>query len=150
MKKLLVSACLLGCPCRYDGKSCKDERVLALRGLYEMIPICPEQLGGLTTPRNPSERRGGGVFMNDGANVTAQYKKGAENALYLAQTLGAEKALLKAKSPSCGKGLIYDGTFTGGKIAGNGVTAELFIRNGLQVYTEDETDILRTEAEKSC
>ena len=83
--------------------------------------------------------------MNDGTDVTDAYNKGAEQALYLARTLGAEKALLKAKSPSCGKGLIYDGSFTGKKIPGNGVTAELLLENGIEVYTEDEIDLISEE-----
>ena len=138
MKKLLVSACLLGCSCRYDGKSCANKDVIALKDQYELIPVCPEQLGGLCTPRNPSERRNGCVFMNDGTDVTDGYNQGAKEALYLARTLGAEAAVLKAKSPSCGKGLIYDGSFTGRKIKGNGVTADLLLENGIEVYTEDE------------
>ena len=142
MNKLLVSACLLGCECRYDGGSCRDERVIALKDCWELIPICPEQLGGLPTPRNPSERIGCGVYMNNGADVTDNYIKGAQTALYIAKTLCADAALLKAKSPSCGKGLIYDGTFTGKKIPGNGVTAQLLSENGIRVYTEDETELL--------
>ena len=139
MEKLLVSACLLGCACRYDGKSCSDERVLALKDRYELIPVCPEQLGGLPTPRCPAERRNGGVYMKTGEDVTAQYARGAAQALYLARTLGAQKAVLKAKSPSCGKGLIYDGSFTGAKVPGDGVTAALLAEHGIAVFTEDET-----------
>ncbi len=142
MEKLLVSACLLGCRCRYDGGCCRDERVLALREKYELIPVCPEQMGGLPTPRLPSEITEGRVFMKDGTDVTAAFTAGAEAALYLAKTLGAEKAVLKAKSPSCGKGLVYDGTFTGGKVPGNGVAASLLTENGVAVYTEEETDML--------
>lgn len=145
MKKLLVSACLLGCRCRYDGKSCANENVIALKDRYELIPVCPEQLGGLPTPRNPSERKDGGVFMNDGTDVTKAYRKGAAESLYLARTLGVQKALLKAKSPSCGKGLIYDGSFTGKKIEGNGVTAALLLENGIEVFTEDELTVFAEE-----
>lgn len=138
MAKILVSACLLGCNCRYDGKNCLNESVLALKKKHTLIPVCPEQLGGLSTPRNPSERREDGVFMNDGTNVTAQYQKGAETVLYLAKTLGVKTAVFKAKSPSCGKGLIYDGSFTGGKTEGDGVAAELLAANGIRVLTEEE------------
>ena len=145
MKKLLVSACLLGCGCRYDGGSCRDERVLALKDEWDLIPVCPEQLGGLGTPRAPSERIGEGVFSVDGTDVTEQYLNGAAAALYIAETLGADTALLKAKSPSCGKGLIYDGTFTGNKIPGNGVTAQLLLEHDFHVYTEEETEILSTD-----
>ncbi len=142
MAVILVSACLLGCPCRYDGKCCTDERVLALRNKHMLIPVCPEQLGGLPTPRNPSERRNGGVYMNDGTDVTENYRSGAAAALFLGSTLGASAAVLKSKSPSCGKGLIYDGTFTGNKTEGNGVTAEMLLESGIMVFTEDETDRL--------
>ncbi len=145
MKKLLVSACLLGCACRYDGGSCRDGRVLALKDEWDMIPVCPEQLGGLCTPRAPSERVGDGVLMVDGTDVTKQYMQGALTVLYIAETLGADTALLKAKSPSCGKGLIYDGTFTGNKIPGNGVAAQLLLDHGISVYTEEETEILSTD-----
>ena len=147
MKKILVSACLFGCACRYDGKSMADERVLALMEKYDLIPVCPEQLGGLPTPRCPSEIRENKVVSKDGRDVTLQYNTGAAAALYIAKTFGIDTALLKAKSPSCGKGLIYDGTFTGGKIPGNGVTAALLMQNGIRVYTEDETDILLTDGD---
>ncbi len=142
MEKLLVSACLLGCPCRYDGGACPSEDVLALKEYYEIVPVCPEQLGGLPTPRRPSEIRNGRVFMKDGTDVTEQYVRGAETALYLARTLGAQRAVLKAKSPSCGKGLIYDGSFTGAKVPGNGVTAALLQQSGIAVYTEEDTKAL--------
>ena len=145
MEKLLVSACLLGCRCRYDGGDCADERVLALRDTYELIPVCPEQMGGLPTPRLPSEIREGRVYMKDGTDVTAAFASGAAAALYIAKTLGSTKAVLKAKSPSCGKGLVYDGTFTGGKVPGDGVTAALLKKNGVSVYTEEETDMLLTD-----
>lgn len=142
MEKLLVSACLLGCACRYDGGCCADANVLKLRDAYELIPVCPEQMGGLPTPRLPSEIRGEHVYMKDGTDVTDAFRAGANAALYIAETLGAKKAVLKAKSPSCGKGIIYDGTFTGGKTQGNGVTAALLMKNDISVYTENETDIL--------
>ena len=145
MATILVSACLIGCPCRYDGKTCTDGRVLALRDRHTLVPVCPEQLGGLPTPRNPSERINGGVFMNNGQDVTEAYVKGAETALLIARTLDIKTAILKAKSPSCGKGLIYDGTFTGNKIPGDGVTAELLLQNGIRVYTEAETDIIESD-----
>ncbi|MBR5428243.1 MAG: DUF523 domain-containing protein [Clostridia bacterium] len=142
MKTLLVSACLLGCPCRYDGKSVPNEKVLALREKYHLVPVCPEQLGGLPTPREPSERVGSRVKTKSGADFTQQFEAGAAETLYIAQTLGAEGAILKAYSPSCGKGTIYDGTFSHTKIPGSGVTARLLLENGIAVYTEDETDQL--------
>lgn len=116
------------------------EAVLALKDKHTLIPVCPEQSGGLPTPRIPSERVGDKVMTRDGRDVTAEYNKGAETALYLAKELGADLAILKANSPSCGKGMIYDGTFTGGKREGNGVTSDLLIKNGIPVYTEEEID----------
>lgn len=142
MSKILVSSCLLGIECRYKGDACPCQKVIELSKEHTLIPVCPEQAGGLPTPRTPSERVGDKVMMRDGTDVTAEYQKGAQTALYLAKTLGADFAILKANSPSCGKGTIYDGTFTGGKCAGNGVTAETLIYNGIPVYTEDEVDLL--------
>lgn len=148
--KILVSACLLGCECRYDGKSKPCEAVLKLAGDNVLIPVCPEQMGGLCTPRNPSERQrdengrllpttsAGAVIMNDGTDVTANYRKGAELALYIARLNGADYAILKAGSPSCGKGVIYDGSFTGKKTEGNGTTAELLISEGFKVLSEED------------
>lgn len=135
---LLISACLLGCACRCDGKSKPHPLAveLARRGLA--VPVCPEQLGGLPTPRKPSERRGGRVVMADGRDVTAEYRRGAEETLHLARLYGCTAAVLKERSPSCGKGQIYDGTFTGTLTAGDGVTAELLTAGGIKVYGESE------------
>lgn len=139
--KLLVSACLLGTPCRYDGKSKKSEAVCALADVFELIPVCPEQLGGLPTPRTPSERRGARVVTRDGRDVTAEYRRGAEAALEAARREGAAAAVLKERSPSCGSGEIYDGSFTGARIAGDGVTAELLKANGIAVCGENEASL---------
>ena len=142
MARILVSACLLGVECRYKGDSCPCRKIIELSSNHTIIPVCPEQAGGLPTPRTPSERVGDKVMMRDGTDVTSEYRKGAETALYLAKTLNADFAILKANSPSCGKGTIYDGTFSGGKCEGNGVTAETLINNGIPVYTEDEIDLI--------
>lgn len=142
MEKILVSACLLGVSCRYDGRSVPNEQVIALSEKYALIPICPEIYGGLSTPRTPSERVGDRVLMKDGTDVTENYARGAEATLRLAELSGAKYAILKAKSPSCGKGRIYDGTFTGRLVAGDGVTAENLTRVGIKVLTEDELDLL--------
>ena len=142
MSKILVSSCLLGVECRYKGDACPCQKLIDLGKDHTLIPVCPEQAGGLPTPRTPSERVGDKVIMKNGTDVTAEYQKGAQTALYLAKTLGADFAVLKANSPSCGKGIIYDGTFTGGKCEGNGVTSELLLNNGIAVYTEDEIDRL--------
>ncbi len=138
MKKILVSACLFGNNCRYKGDNCKNEKVLALGKEYELIPICPEQMGGLSTPRNPAERVGDKIISSAGVDVSKEYRAGAELALKLAKENDVEFCVLKANSPSCGKGTIYDGTFSGGKINGNGVTTELLEANGFKVYTEND------------
>ena len=136
--KILISACLLGIPCRYDGASQAQPWAEELARRHELVPVCPEQLGGLPTPRDPSERREGRVVMNTGADVTEQYRRGAEAALRLCRMLGCEAAILKERSPSCGHGTIYDGTFTGTLTDGDGVTAELLLRNGIPVYGESQ------------
>ena len=109
---------------------------------YTLIPVCPEQLGGLPTPRNPSERRDSRVVMNNGVDVTAQYARGAAQALYLAQRFGCTKALLKERSPSCGSGTIYDGSFTGSLTDGWGVAAEALRDAGIAVFGENEAEAL--------
>ena len=138
MEKILVSKCLLGENCRYKGDSNFCEKVAALGEKFELIPVCPEQDGGLPTPRDPSERIGERVMTCNGKDVTAEYMKGAEIALKLALDNEAKMAVLKARSPSCGSGIIYDGTFTGVRIAGDGVTAELLKKHGIRVITEEE------------
>ena len=144
MAKILVSACLMGCDCRYKGDNCKNDALLALAAKYTLIPVCPEQLGGLATPRDPAEICGDRVVSRAGRDVTHEYQKGAETALYIAKQVGADAAVLKANSPSCGKGVIYDGSFTGKKTAGNGVTARLLSEEGIRVFTEDELTALLT------
>lgn len=135
---VLVSACLLGLRCRYNAEPVTNERVLALAETHTLIPVCPEQLGGLSTPRPPAERLGERVVSNDGTDVTSAFFRGAEETLLLAQTLDCRTAILKARSPSCGHGRIYDGSFSGTLIPGSGVTAELLAKNGIRVFTEDE------------
>jgi len=136
MDKLLVSACLLGTPCRYDGRSKADARIQALAEKYELVPVCPEELGGLPTPREPSERQGERIVMRSGRDVTAEYRRGAEAALALCLQNGCKAAVLKEKSPSCGCGQVYDGTFSRRLIEGDGVTAELLKAHGVAVYGE--------------
>lgn len=157
MKKepLLISSCLLGIPCRYDGRSVEGRFGAASLSLadalpkllerYELVPVCPEIYGGLPTPRTPSERVGERVLMRDGRDVTAEYARGADAALALCRALGIQKALLKAKSPSCGVGRIYDGTFTGTLIEGQGVTAQLLAQVGVEVFSEEDLDLLIDE-----
>ena len=144
MKKqpILVSACLLGVCCRYDGESKPCGEVIRLREKYILIPICPEVDGGLPIPRTPSERVGDKVLMRDGVDVTKNYIKGAEEALRLAKEYSCTCAVLKARSPSCGSGKIYDGTFSGNLTDRDGVCAELLKKNGISVYTEEEIHLL--------
>ena len=132
--RILISACLLGARCRYDGVSKLQPWISDLAERHILVPVCPEQLGGLPTPRPPAERRGDRVMTRDGGDVTAQYRRGAEEALRLCRLLGCEAALLKERSPSCGSGMVYDGTFTGVLTAGEGVTAELLRAQGIPVY----------------
>ena len=142
MENILVSACLLGVACRYDGKRKPNEAVIALKEKYNLIPVCPEIMGGLPTPRLPSEIRGETVIMENGEDVTDKYSKGAEETLRLARLFGCGKAVLKEKSPSCGSGSIYDGTFSKTLTEGNGVTAGMLLANGIRVAGETEIDAL--------
>ena len=137
-KKALISACLLGVNCRYDGKNNKlpDDKLEELKEKYELIPVCAEIYGGLTTPRVPSERREGRVYSKLGTDVTEEFTKGAGEVLYMAKLFGAELAILKENSPSCGSGTIYDGSFSGKLTEGDGVTAELLKKRGISVIGE--------------
>ena len=137
-EKILVSACLLGINCKYDGNNNMNEKVLDYLKDKEVIPVCPEIYGGLTTPRTPSEIVGDKVITKGKIDVTKEYLKGAEETLKLAKWFNVKKALLKAKSPSCGNKEIYDGTFTGNKIIGMGITAKLLKENGIEILNENE------------
>ena len=142
MKPILVSACLLGAACKYSGGDNFCPKVAALVKDYQLVPVCPEQLGGLPTPRTPAERQGDRVITKDGRDVTEAYSRGAQEAMKLAQLFGCDTAILKARSPSCGAQGIYDGTFTGTVIPGSGVTAELLRNAGLRILTEEELEQL--------
>jgi len=143
----LVSACLAGCRCRYDHQACTHAAVVTLIAKGEAVPVCPEQLGGLPTPRPPCEIIGGSgedvldgrarVVDSDGRDVTAAFIAGAQEALRLAHLVGATDAILKESSPSCGTHLIHDGSFTGIRRAGQGVTAALLRRNGIRVESDE-------------
>ena len=139
--KMLISACLLGACCRYDGASKAHPLAGALAERHTLVPVCPEQLGGLPTPRPPAERRGDRVLTQRG-DVTEQYRRGAAETLKLCKLLGCEAAVLKERSPSCGRGQVYDGTFSGALTAGNGVTAELLSAHGIPVYGESQIERL--------
>ena len=140
--RILVSACLLGVACRYDGRGQAIPRLNELLAACEVIPVCPEQLGGLPTPRTPSERVGEKVLARDGTDVTCAFARGAAEALRLAQLTGARLALLKARSPSCGSGEIYDGSFTGRTVPGNGVAAQALVDAGIEIFNEGQIDRL--------
>ena len=139
MKNVLISACLYGEKCRYDGGDNLIENLDFLREKCTFIPVCPEVLGGLETPRNPAEIVGEKVISNVKKDVTNEYKKGAEIALETALENDCKIALMKAKSPSCGSGKIYDGTFSRTLTDGDGVAVKLLKENGIAVF--DETKI---------
>lgn len=139
MKTILCSACLLGVPCRYDGTGKSVPEILALRGIANLISVCPEESGGLPTPREPAELQSDGrVLTRSGEDVTEEFRRGAREILRLAKDVGAEEAILKQRSPSCGSGQVYDGSFSGNVIPGDGVTTALLKRNGIRVISEEE------------
>ena len=131
-----VSACLCGFPCRYDGKSKPDERIKALYEEGRALPVCPEKLGGLTTPRTPCEIIDGKVISSDGEDRTNEYLLGSQKVLELCKKHGIKKAILKQNSPSCGSTHIYDGTFSGTLIEGEGCLTALLRKNGIEVTGE--------------
>ena len=138
---ILISACLANIPCRWDGKAKPNNRIIELVKSGQAILVCPEQLGGLTTPRDPAEIKDGKVITNKGKDVTIEFIKGAEVVLDIAHQYGCKKAILKAKSPSCGKNEIYDGTFSDNLVKGYGITTSLLLKNGIDVISENELPI---------
>ena len=139
---LLISACLMGIKCRYDGGRKPLDCLDRLMDQHVLLPICPEVVGGLPTPRVPAERIGEKVITKDGRDVTREYRQGAEEALRLAQMTDCTHALLKERSPSCGLGIIYDGSFTGGLCEGDGVCAALLKQHGIMVLGESRAEEL--------
>lgn len=137
---ILVSACLLGINCRYDGKGKLVDTLKILGKKHNLIPICPEIYGGMTTPREPSEKIKDKVISKSGKDVTDNFIRGAQETLKLAKFYDCQLAILKERSPSCGYGKIYDGTFTGNIVDGNGITAELLVKNGIKVIGESKID----------
>ena len=140
--QILVSACLLGKACRYDGKSVPCRQVIALGEKHELISFCPEEAGGLKTPRKAAERRGDRVLTEDGTDVTREYCLGADLACKKANSHGCTVAILKERSPSCGCGKIYDGTFSDRLTDGDGVTTEALKRAGIKVLGESQIEVL--------
>lgn len=142
---LLVSQCLTGACCRYDGGTNLMPWVKALVEAGEAVSVCPEVLGGLPTPRCPSELQPDGRVVNrQGEDVTAAFREGAARALAIGQAQGCTGAILKARSPSCGVGEVYDGTFSHTLTPGNGIFAQLLLENGIPVRTEED-GIMNTE-----
>ncbi|MFV0420903.1 DUF523 domain-containing protein [Oleidesulfovibrio sp.] len=134
--RYIVSACLAGVCCRYDGKSKPHERVLELIKSGQALPVCPEQLGGLPTPRGKAEMKNDRIYTESGEDVTEQFTSGAQQALELAQLFGAQGAILQSRSPSCGATQIYDGSFTGSLITGSGVFASLLRKHNFMVQED--------------
>lgn len=137
-EKILISACLIGLNCKYDGGNNENSKLVELMKEKDLVPICPEQLGGLKTPRASAERKQEKVITKEGVDVTKEYQKGAEEVLNLAKKLNIKKAILKSRSPSCGIDEIYDGTFSHNLVKGDGVTAELLKKNGIEVISSDK------------
>ena len=139
---ILVSACLLGVYCRYDGRMEADERITALADRFTLIPVCPEQLGGLPTPRQPVELLQGKAVTRDGSDLTEAFRRGVEQVVRIARLTGARTAVLQPRSPSCGIGLIYDGTFSGTRIPGHGMLAGRLADEDFLLCTPDGLDRL--------
>ena len=136
---LIVSKCLAGVPCRYDGKDNLVPEIRALVEAGEAVAVCPEVLGGLPTPRVPSEiQPDGRILSKQGEDVTAQFVSGAQCAMAICREHNCTGAILKARSPSCGKGTVYDGSFTGTRVPGNGVFAQMLLRAGIPVMSEED------------
>jgi len=135
---IIVSACLAGIKCTYLGDDNSHPEVVELVRKGLALPICPEQLGGLPTPRIPAEIQSRKVINKNGENVTPNFQKGAEETLRIAKLVNCKKAILKANSPSCGFGKIYDGSFSGKLIVGNGITTELLMKNGIEIITDKD------------
>lgn len=142
MTSIAVSACLLGEKCRYDGKSNRSERVVALGEKVLLVPVCPEVAGGLSVPRPCAEIKDARVMTQDGIDVTRQFEEGAVACLGCIQAQGCQAAVLKARSPSCGAGEIYDGSFSHSVVKGNGVFAGIVEKAGIRVFTEEQVDEL--------
>ena len=136
--RILVSACLLGVGCRYDGQSNQLPQLEQLMKKHTCIPVCPEIFGGLPTPRVPAERQGNKVLTRDGQDVTENFIRGTAEVLRLADLYHCKAALLKERSPSCGSGQIYDGTFTKTLTEGDGLTAQMLKKKGITVYGESQ------------
>lgn len=144
----MISACLLGRKCKYNGESNYDPNTVEFSKRVEYVEVCPEQLGGLSTPRVPCEIVGARVVSKEGVDCTEEFKIGAEKTLEMAKENGVDKAILKSKSPSCGIYKVYDGTFSGVLKMGRGFTAELLGRHGIDLYSESDMKLLSKNFKK--
>ena len=144
MQNVLISACLLGVDCKYNGSNNKlDDKIIhSLKEKYNLIPVCPEIMGGMPTPRNPVEISDGKVFDYDGEEFTKEFEKGSEEVVKLAKLYDATIAILKENSPSCGSNYIYDGTFNHKKIKGKGIAALKLSKENIKLFTEENVKIL--------
>ncbi|WP_304152189.1 DUF523 domain-containing protein [Finegoldia magna] len=144
MQNVLISACLLGVDCKYNGSNNKldDEIIHSLKEKYNLIPVCPEIMGGMPTPRNPVEITDGKVFDYDGEEFTKEFEKGSEEVLKLAKLYNSSIAILKENSPSCGSNYIYDGTFNHQKIKGMGIAAHKLSKENIKLFSEENVKIL--------
>ncbi len=154
MKNVLISRCLIGAKCRYDGKQCKEETICKIEKILKkykndifFVAVCPEVDGGLSIPRAPAEISSGKVINTEGDDVTKAYIRGGEMALMRAKEINAEFALMKAKSPSCGCKEVYDGTYSGTLIPGAGIAAGMLIDAGFKVYSELDLEEIERELE---
>ncbi|MDU1579754.1 DUF523 domain-containing protein [Finegoldia magna] len=144
MQNVLISACLLGVDCKYNGSNNKlDDKIIhSLKEKYNLIPVCPEIMGGMPTPRNPVEISDGKVFDYDGEEFTKEFEKGSEEVVKLAKLYDATIAILKENSPSCGSNYIYDGTFNHQKIKGMGIAAHKLSKENIKLFSEENVKIL--------
>lgn len=138
MEKILVSACLAGVNCKYNGGNNLHPEILKLLHSGQAVLVCPEQMGGLSTPRLSCEIQGDIVLNSAGEDVTGHFQKAAQECLRLVELYGIKKAILKERSPSCGVHSIYDGSFSGKKINGSGFTCRLLKAHGIEVISEEE------------
>ncbi|MGM9971401.1 MAG: DUF523 domain-containing protein [Anaeroplasmataceae bacterium] len=141
-ENLLISACLCGCNCKYNGKNNLIDKLDLLKEKYNLIYICPETASGLEMPRDPAEIKNGKVYLKNGLDVTNEFNLGALKTLKKCLSYNCKKALLKESSPSCGVHTIYDGTFSKVKIPGQGVASKLLLENNIELYSEQEVDLL--------
>ncbi len=148
-EKVLISACLIGENCRYDGKSKTNKEILQLAKYYDLIPICPEMSGGLKTPRSPSEIQGDKVVSKNGRDVTDNYQDGAYWAYSICTLYHVKLAILKEKSPSCGVHYVHNGKFDGGLVEGMGITTKKLVSAGVKVINEDEAVALLHQLEEA-